>query len=112
MNSESIKEKNESLSSQNHVANQGEIQRLSRSMDELLYREEMMWLQRSRIAWLKEGDQNTKFFHRKAPGKKNSINLLKKDDGNITKDKKEMEDMTKVFFRVRTLPIIVYVRMH
>jgi hypothetical protein len=27
-------------------------------MDELLYREEMMWLQRSRITWLTEGDQN------------------------------------------------------
>jgi hypothetical protein len=32
-------------------------------------------------------------------GGKNNINLLKKDDGNIPKDKKEMEDMTKVFFQ-------------
>jgi hypothetical protein len=39
---ESIKEQIESLSSQNHVANQGEIERLSRHMDELLYREEMI----------------------------------------------------------------------
>jgi hypothetical protein len=60
---ESIKEQIESLSSQNHVANQGETERLSRHMDELLYREEMMWLQQSCIAWLKECSRNTKFFH-------------------------------------------------
>jgi hypothetical protein len=35
--------------------------------DELLYWEEMMWLQRSCLPWLKEGDDcNTKFFHQKA----------------------------------------------
>lgn len=33
-----------------------DLRRISDKMDELLYREEMMWLQRSRIAWLKEGD--------------------------------------------------------
>jgi hypothetical protein len=68
-------------------------------MKELLYREEMMCLQRSRITWLKEGDQNTKFFHRKVigRGKKNKIELLRKYDGMITKDMKEMEGM-KTFF--------------
>lgn len=54
-------------------------------LDELLYREEMMWLQRSRIMWLKEGDQNTQYFHRKAVwrARKNLNRRLRKDDGSI-----------------------------
>jgi predicted RNA binding protein with dsRBD fold (UPF0201 family) len=43
-----------------------EVRRISDRMDELLYREEMMWLQRSRMAWLNEGDQNTSYFHKQA----------------------------------------------
>jgi hypothetical protein len=43
-----------------------EIRQVTDKMDELLYREEMMWLQRSRVAWLKEGDKNTSYCD--APG--------------------------------------------
>jgi hypothetical protein len=43
-----------------------EVRCVTDKMGELLYREEMMWLQRSRIAWLKEGDRNTSYFHRQA----------------------------------------------
>jgi len=57
-------------------------------MNEVLYREEMMWLQRSRISWLKEGDRNTKFFHRKAVwrSRKNKIKKLKADNGQWCDD--------------------------
>jgi hypothetical protein len=95
-----LRERIEELSGQNLGTDCNELDQLRKRMDEILYQEEMMWLQRSRISWLREGDQNTKFFHRKVAGraKKNKIKLLKKEDGVITKDKKEMESLARSFF--------------
>jgi hypothetical protein len=70
-------------------------------MDELLYREELMWMQHSQVAWLKDGDWNTNYFHSKAADrkKKNTITMLRKSDGHITKDRKEMVSMATEFFK-------------
>ena len=81
--------------------NRDTIKRLYNRMDELLYREEMMWLQRSRISWLREGDRNTGFFHRKATwrSKKNKIRRLISEDNRYVENKGEMEAMATKFFQ-------------
>jgi hypothetical protein len=96
-----IKKRMEKLELLDPPGHAQELHTLRSRMDELLYKEEMMWLQRSRVAWLKEGDRNTSYFHQKATGraKKNKIRLLRKEDGQITKDKAEMEGMAREFFR-------------
>jgi hypothetical protein len=98
---EKIRKRMEELGGDNLGSRLDEMRGLRLRMDELLYREEMIWLQRSRITWLKEGDRNTNYFHQKATGrsKKNIIKFLKKSDGQLTKDRKEMENMATDFFK-------------
>lgn len=77
------------------------IQRATDHMNELLYREEMLWLQRSRINWLKEGDRNTRFFHSKAVwrAKKNQIKSLRDADGTVYSMTTEMERLASNYFQ-------------
>ena len=51
---------------------------LSMELEKILLGEEISWRQKSRALWLKEGDKNTKFFHRVANSNRrvNSIESL------------------------------------
>lgn len=56
--------------------------------DSILQDEQIFWRQRSRIAWLKEGDRNKKFFYIRASARKrkNAIKDLVDKKGVWTED--------------------------
>lgn len=58
--------------------------KLRRELDEVLYREELLWYQKSRADWIKNGDRNTSYFHLSTVVRRwrNKIVALKDDQGN------------------------------
>lgn len=50
---------------------------------QLLEKQEVYWQQRAKQIWLREGDQNSHFFHQYAfiRNKNNSLNIIKNKDG-------------------------------
>jgi hypothetical protein len=70
---EQLRSRLQELESQPSETARNEIDTTRVRLDELLYREEMMWLQRSRISWLQEADSNTVFSSKSdCSGKKES----------------------------------------
>ncbi|KAM0844041.1 hypothetical protein ACQ4PT_057322 [Festuca glaucescens] len=58
-----------------------------------------MWRQRSRVAWLKEGDASTRFFHAKANARrrKSYIHRLELDGNSYTEQEEKEEIIWKYF---------------
>ncbi|KAL9673062.1 hypothetical protein QQ045_029315 [Rhodiola kirilowii] len=68
---------------------------LVEEIDEWLFREEIMWKQRSIMHWILEGDNNTRYFQNKASHrqKNNMILCLDKANGEIVSDENEILEM-------------------
>lgn len=73
---------------------------LREEIKELLTREEIMWKQRSRVQWLREGDRNTQFFHSRASNrrKQNNILRLKGEDGRWVENEEEVCSLVSRYF--------------
>ncbi|KAH0658710.1 hypothetical protein KY289_027458 [Solanum tuberosum] len=75
--------------------------------EDLIKKEEIAWRQRSRILWLKEGDKNTKFFHKMAKSHRryNNIDQLM-IQGEVTHEPAEIEgEIITYYKKLYTEPI-------
>ncbi|XP_073360408.1 uncharacterized protein [Aegilops tauschii subsp. strangulata] len=77
-----------------------EVRELEDQLRDLFEREEIMYKQRSRVGWLKEGDQNTKYFQNRASHRKrkNTVKALRRDDGSKCMVDDEMRAMVATFY--------------
>ncbi|XP_074265725.1 uncharacterized protein LOC141588170 [Silene latifolia] len=77
-----------------------EKKEVMKGINSLLRQEEVFWRQRSRALWLKEGDSNTKYFHRKAGQrkKKNRIGKIVVNGGRIMTGDEEIKGASVNFF--------------
>ncbi|XP_062030355.1 uncharacterized protein LOC133746177 [Rosa rugosa] len=79
-----------------------EQRRLHVKQSQLLSQEEKYWRQRSRAIWLKDGDRNSAYFHRKASNRKsrNTIRGLMNNDGVWTTDPQEIKQLLLNFYNM------------
>jgi hypothetical protein len=66
---------------------------LKQQLEERYKKEEILWRQKSRVQWLKEGEKNTKLFHRSMMHRRyvNHITKLEYDQGNPIMDHEGIE---------------------
>jgi ribonuclease HI/exonuclease III len=82
--------------------------KVSQHLETRKKQEEILWKQKSRIVWLKEGERNTSFFHRTAIQRRhsNKITQLTSEDGAIIQSHEDLEKTLIAHFQHRlTEPI-------
>ncbi|KAL3813976.1 hypothetical protein ACJIZ3_015244 [Penstemon smallii] len=77
------------------------IKEKSYELEDLLDKEEMLWRQRAKAHWMREGDKNTKFFHAKASSRRkmNMIDGIRDANGVWREKANELEAIVADYFR-------------
>ncbi|XP_062028333.1 uncharacterized protein LOC133744209 [Rosa rugosa] len=97
-----IQEKLNDIMRQPFSPEQYEEQRtLHAKYSQLLSQQEKYWRQRSRAVWLKDGDRNSAFFHRRACNRKsrNSIRGLTDEQGQWQSEPAEIQRLLLTYFK-------------
>ncbi|PRQ36601.1 putative RNA-directed DNA polymerase [Rosa chinensis] len=70
-------------------------------LEELALREEIFWRQRAKLKWAKEGDNNTRFFHKLVNGrrKRNVIEKLELSNGIVVEEEDLIEEEIIRFYK-------------
>jgi Ulp1 family protease len=71
-----------------------EEEQLQTQLEERRKQEEILWKQKSKVQWLKEGEKNTKLFHRAMMHRRhvNRITHLEDSQGNLTREHSKIEE--------------------
>ena len=77
------------------------VRSLKADINDLLDKESRMWLQRSKVLWAKHGDQNSKYFHRRATQRyrKNSIVNIRNSERHWCSDMEEVTATLVDYYR-------------
>ncbi|KAK9195743.1 hypothetical protein WN943_003868 [Citrus x changshan-huyou] len=69
--------------------------------NKLLHSHEVFWKQRAKSLWLREGDQNTRYFHASASARKrqNSLGNLRNDQGEWCTNSDEVDALIVDYFK-------------
>ena len=70
-------------------------------LEELILREEIHWKQKAKIKWVKEGDCNSKLFHKVANGSrnKNFIKILENERGLVLDSSESITEEILLYFK-------------
>ena len=76
-------------------------------LEELILREEIHWRQKVRVKWVKEGDCNSKIFHKVANGRRNRkyIKVLENERGLVLNNSESIkEEILRYFEKLYASP--------